>query len=153
MDITSLEQLLQQAETAVANNHIWQAVELYTTVLQQVEPQTTDSEPKEKRLIALRERGYLLSMLGEPIAALAAYEQYYLEAGNSKHTVEALIRIGNGTRSLGRYQDSLQAYHEAMELAEALNYTTGRAFVFAGLGGTLWALGRLRKLSSIYAKR
>lgn len=142
MDITLLDQLLQQAETAVANNHIWQAVDLYTAVLQQVGPQITDPDPKEKRLIALRERGYLLSLLGEPIAALAAYEQYYLEAGNSKHTVEALIRIGNGTRALSRYQDSLQAYHEAMELAEALNYTPGRAFVFAGLGGTLWALGR-----------
>ncbi len=141
MNAISVEQLLKKAETAVTHNQFWQAVELYTAVLRHVPPHP-DEPQKESRLIALRERGYLLSVLGEPIAALAAYEQYYLEAGSSKHAVEALIRIGNGKRALARYTDSITAYQEALTLAEALNYTVGRAFAFAGLGGVYWYLRR-----------
>lgn len=130
------EQQIKQARLATQDGRFWDAVEQYTNILATTNPQTNDSAVKNSRLISLKERGNLLSELGEQVAALAAYEQYYLEAGTSQHAVEALVLIGNRSRGLGQYGRSLAACHEALDLAQALNYTPGRAKTLAGLGGT-----------------
>lgn len=145
---TTLEQLLQKANQARDKDEHWPAIDLYTELLDKTDPQTTDPDVKEMRLTGLRERGNLLSELGEQVAALAAYEQYYLEAGSNIHAVEALVLIGNRSRGLGRYRRSLTAYQEALELAKALNYTAGRAKAMAGMGGTFILQGRAEEAAA-----
>lgn len=137
-----VEQLFQQAETAVKENQFWQAAELYTEVLLETSPQTPDQEIKEMRLATLRERGRLLGLMGEQIVALHAYEQYLHEAGNGVHAVTARVAIANQCRRLGRYDRALSVYQDALELSDSLAYTLGRAQALAGIGGTYVMLGR-----------
>ena len=137
-----VEQLFQQAKTAVKENQFWQAAELYTEVLAETSPQTNDSDMKEIRLATLRERGRLLGLMGEQIVALHAYEQYLREAGNGVHAVTARVSIGNQCRRLGQYDRALAVYQEALELSDSLAYTNGRAQALSGIGGTYVMLGR-----------
>lgn len=130
------EQQLELARLAAQDGRFWDAVDTYTEILATTDPQTSDPAIKNIRLTSLKDRGDLLSELGEQVAALAAYEQYYLEAGTSQHAVEALVLIGNRSRGLGQYGRSLTACQEALDLSMALNYTPGRAKALAGLGGT-----------------
>jgi tetratricopeptide (TPR) repeat protein len=145
---TRVEQLFQQAKTAVKANQFWQAAELYTQVLAETSPQTTDPEIKEVRLATLRERGRLLGLMGEQIAALHAYEQYLREAGSGVHAVNARVAIANQCRRLGRYEQALTVYNEALELSESLNHILGRAQALAGIGGTYVMLGRTEEAAS-----
>lgn len=130
------EQQLELARMAAQDGRFWDAVDTYTEILANTDPQTSDPAVKNIRLTSLKDRGDLLSELGEQVAALAAYEQYYLEAGTSQHAVEALVLIGNRSRGLGQYGRSRTACQEALDLSMALNYTPGRAKALAGLGGT-----------------
>lgn len=143
-DITSAE-LLEQAAAAVEENQHMVAVEMYTELLSRVSPHTTDAEEKEMRLTALNRRGRVLHLMGEPEAALDSYEQYYLEAGGNRHAVDALVLIGNQRAYMGQSQRALQAHEEALQLAEALNYSAGRAQAFGGKGLTLTYLGRVEE--------
>lgn len=136
MVAATYSQKIEQAREASADGRFWEAVELYTEVLGNTDPQTSEVNVKTARLVSLKERGDLLSELGEQIAALAAYEQYYLEAGTSQHAVEALVLIGNRSRGLGQYGRSITACQEALDLSTALNYTPGRAKALSALGGT-----------------
>lgn len=131
-----LKQLLAAAEAAVQNHTYWQAVNLYTDVLSQTDPQTVVPDIKESRLSALRERGRLLGILGEQEAALAAHEQYQREAGLTRHGVVSLIYIGQHSRGLGRYQEALSAYEKALTLAEQLGDANGQARALMGVGST-----------------
>ena len=133
---STIEQQLELARMAAQDGRFWDAVDIYTEILSRTDPQTSDATVKNTRLTSLKDRGDLLSELGEQVAALAAYEQYYLEAGTSQHAVEALVLIGNRSRGLGQYGRSLTACQEALDLSMALNYTPGRAKALAGLGGT-----------------
>ncbi len=137
-----VEQLFQQAKTAVKENQFWQAAELYTEVLSETSPKTTDPEVKEVRLATLRERGRLPGLMGEQIAALHAYEQYLREAGNGVHAVTARVSIANQCRRVGRYIRALEVYNEALDLSNSLNYTLGRAQALAGTGGVYVMMGR-----------
>ena len=128
------EQQIAQAQIATQDGRFWDAVNHYTEILATTDPQTSDPAIKDTRLTCLKERGDLLSELGEQIVALAAYEQYYLEAGTSQHAVKALTLIGNQSRGLGQYGRSLTACQEALDLSMALNYTPGRAKALTGLG-------------------
>lgn len=145
MDTNSPEQLQKQAIAATEANQFWEAVELYTQILSMTAPHTEDESQKEIRLAALKERGRILGLLGEQAAALAAFEQYYLEAGNSFHAVDALVLIGNGSRNLGQHQRAIKAYQEALDFAEAINYTAGRAKALAGYGGTFLLMGHMNE--------
>jgi tetratricopeptide (TPR) repeat protein len=142
MSPSKFSQQLQEAAAAADGHDYGQAIELYTAVLGETNPQENDPELKEIRLTALRERGRLLNMMGEQTAALAGYEQYYLEAGNSLHAVEALVLIGNQSAYMGQYQKALETQEEALQLAEALNYTAGRAQAIGGHGLVLNYMGR-----------
>ena len=141
MIASTFEQQLERAKIATDDGRFWDAVEQYTEILAKTDPQISDLAIKEVRLVSLKERGNLLSQLGEQVAALAAYEQYYLEAGTSQQAVEALVLIGNRSRGLAQYVRSLTACQEALDLSQALNYTQGRAKALAGLGGTYLLLG------------
>jgi tetratricopeptide (TPR) repeat protein len=145
MIASTTEQQIERARLATQDGRFWDAVEQYTELLANTDPQTSDSSIKDARLISLKERGDLLSELGEQVAALAAYEQYYLEAGGSQHAVEALVLIGNRSRGLGQYGRSLTACQEALDLATALNYTPGRAKALAALGGTCLVQGSVNQ--------
>ena len=143
MTATTREQKIEQARLATQNGRFWEAVEQYTEILANSDPQTNDPKEKNSRLISLKERGDLLGELGEQVAALAAYEQYYLEAGTSQHAVEALALIGIRSRGLGQYGRSITACQEALDLSTALNYTPGRAKALVGLGGTYLLQGEV----------
>mgnify|MGYP002624724736 CR=1 FL=1 len=137
------EQQIKNARMATQDGRFWDAVEQYTEILANTDPQTSDPKEKNIRLVSLKERGDLLGELGEQVAALAAYEQYYLEAGTSQHAVEALVLIGIRSRGLGQYGRSITACQEALDLSHALNYTPGRAKALVGLGGTYLLQGEV----------
>lgn len=141
-------QQIERARLAAQDGRFWDAVEQYTEILANTDPQTNNSSIKNSRLICLKERGDLLSELGEQVAALAAYEQYYLEAGSSQHAVEALVLIGNRSRGLGQYGRSHTACQEALDLSTALNYTPGRAKALAALGSTCLVEGNVNQAAS-----
>lgn len=143
-----LADLLEQASTAVERHDYWQAIEQYTNLLAQASPQTADPAIKELRLTAVRGRGTLLRLLGEPEAALSAFEQYYLEAGSSKDAVEALTLIGAQESWMGRNVAALATFREALQLAGALNYTAGRARALAGLGMVMLVNGQTEEAIS-----
>lgn len=142
------DQQIEHARQAAQDGRFWDAVEQYTEILATTDPQTDDSSLKNNRLICLKERGDLLSELGEQLAALAAYEQYYLESGSSQHAVEALVLIGNRSRGLGQFGRSHTACQEALDLATALNYTPGRAKALAALGSTCLVEGNVSQAAS-----
>ena len=148
MIASTFEQQISQARIAAEDGRIWDAVDQYTEILASTDPQTRDPNLKSVRLISLKERGDLLSELGEQVAALAAYEQYYLEAGSSQLAVEALVLIGNRSRGLGQYGRSRTACHEALDLSAALNYTPGRAKALAALGGTYLLEGEVNQAAN-----
>jgi tetratricopeptide (TPR) repeat protein len=143
MTASTQKQQIEQARLATQDGRFWDAVDQYTEILASTDPQTSDPKEKNARLVSLKERGDLLSELGEQVAALAAYEQYYLEAGTNQHAVEALVLIGIRSRGLGQYGRSITACQEALDLSTALNYTPGRAKALVGLGGTYLLQGEV----------
>ncbi len=143
MIASTQKQQIEQARLATQDGRFWDAVDQYTEILANTDPQTSDPNVKNTRLVSLKERGDLLGELGEQIAALAAYEQYYLEAGTSQQAVEALVLIGIRSRGLGQYGRSVTACQEALDLSTALNYTPGRAKALVGLGGTYLLQGEV----------
>ncbi|HSM55359.1 MAG TPA: tetratricopeptide repeat protein [Candidatus Sulfomarinibacteraceae bacterium] len=147
MNQSELQQLLQQAQTASQDKDHETALACYDSVLSETKE---EPEYKELRLTAIRERSRLLELMGEREEALAGYESYYLEAGSNKHAVEALVLIGDLHTDMGRHREALDAYDEALNLAEAFNYTFGRAKALVGSSLTLHRLGRTEEgLSNI----
>lgn len=139
---TQIETLFQQAETAVKANQFWQAAELYTEVLAETSPKTNDPEIKEIRLATLRERGRLLGLMGEQMAALYAYEQYLREAGNGVHAVNARVAIAEQCSRLGQYERALAVAQEAFDLSDSIDYKVGSAQALASLGSIYVMMGR-----------
>lgn len=134
---------LENARAARTAQDYERALAEYDRLLEQTAgPTTGDTAAREPRLAALRERSRLLELLGRPEEALRGFEQYYLEAGSSEHAVEALTLIGDLHDSLGQERRALSAYDEALALAEAFNYTPGRAKALLGAGLTWHHLGR-----------
>lgn len=137
-------ELLDQAAEAAKRNEYWEAISLYTDVLTHTDPHSQEPETKQIRLTSLRQRGVLFGALGEQEAALASYEQYYLEAGTSQHAVDALINIGNQRTYMAHLDQAMETQREALQLAEALNYTAGRANSLGGIGLVNYHLGRFQ---------
>ena len=127
-------ELLARAMTAESENDYLGAIERYTELLAQTSPKSDDRPTREARLTALRERGRLFTLMGDPQAALAGYEQYYGEAGSSKHAVEALVAIGNQCAYMNMTDRAIEAQRDALRLAESLSYTAGRAMALGGAG-------------------
>ena len=145
-DVAQLKELLQQAQKARDEKSLQKALDCYDELLEQTAEMTVhpnaNREPREYRLTALRERSRLLEWMGDRDQALQGYEAYYLEAGSTEHAVEALVLIGDLHNVLGRHRQALDAYDEALHLAEAFNHTPGRAKALLGAGLTLHRLGR-----------
>jgi tetratricopeptide (TPR) repeat protein len=150
--MTTPNKLLEQAAQAADGKEYWEAIALYTEVLTHTDPHSPETENRQFRLTALRERGVLFGALGEQEAALASYEQYYLEAGTSQHAVDALIRIGNQRTYMAHLDKAMEAHREALQLAEALNYTAGRANSLGGTGLVNYHLGRFEEAVSTFKK-
>ena len=157
LGMNRLAQLLERAAAAAERHEYGQALEQYSHVLASTDPQTAQPAIKEARLKALGGRGHLLRLVGEQEAALAAYQQYYLEAGTSKDAVEALVLLGEQQSRMGDNDLALDTYREALQLAEALNYTAGRAKSLAGMGlamvvsgQTEEAISRLKKALPLF---
>lgn len=143
MDVVSLQETLERARSAQAAQEYERALADYDHLLAHSEGLgVDDTEEREVRLAGLRERSRLLELQGDPEQALRGLEQYYLEAGSSKHAVEALNLIGDLHDGLGQERRALAAYEEALALAEAFNYTPGRARALLGAGLTWHHLGR-----------
>jgi tetratricopeptide (TPR) repeat protein len=134
MNTADLNQLLEQAAAAATGKHHFRAIHLYTDLLALTEPRSSNKSTRETRLIALRERGRLNNLLGDPLVALADYEQYYQEAGDSIHAVDALVFIGNQCTYMNRTKRAMEAHRDALQLAQTLNYTAGQAKALGGLG-------------------
>ena len=145
-------ELLKKAAEAAEKKEYWQAISLHTGVLENTNPHAQNGSQKQLRLTALRARGVLFDALGEPQAALASYEQYYLEAGTGRHAADALILIGNQRTYMGHLEKALDTHREALDLAEALNYTAGRANALGGIGLVNHHLGRFEEAVSDYKK-
>jgi tetratricopeptide (TPR) repeat protein len=140
-NITTLQEHLERANEARAQGKYWQAIQHYTDYLSATVPESVGLV-HDLRLEALVQRGDLLHQLGEPEAALAGYNQYYLEAGSSEQAVDALVRIGEQQANMGDYYAALDAHREALHLAEALNITAGRAKALKGMGSAMMHVGR-----------
>lgn len=134
MALTEWQALLNQAAAAANDNEPMKAIELYTELLSLTDRRSTDDRVREARLTALRERGRLFNLMGEPQAALAGYEQYYVEADGNEHAVHALVAIGNQCTYMNQTDRAIEAHRDALRLAESLNYTTGRAMALGGIG-------------------
>jgi tetratricopeptide (TPR) repeat protein len=139
----AFQETLENARAAQSAQDYERALAAYDHLLQETAGFVPgDTTAREPRLAALRERSRLLELLGRPEEALRGLEQYYLEAGSSEHAVEALNLIGDLHDSLGQERRALSAYDEALALAEAFNYTPGRAKALLGAGLTWHHLGR-----------
>ncbi len=125
---------LEQAEAAVKSRKHREAIQFYTELLEQTSIGSGDQIIQEARWIALRERGRIFTLLGEPVAALAAFEQYFAEAGKSRHAVDALVAIGNQCAYMNLTDRAIEAHRDALRLAENLNYPAGKAMAFSGMG-------------------
>lgn len=142
MNTAQLAQLLDQAEAADKKHEYEQAIRLYTRVVEQTEGTEIDPITREIRLAALRKNGRLHRLSGEFEAALACYEQYYLDVGSGEQAVDALSLLANQLNHMGRYDEALKASREALALTEALNYALGRATAFQNIGRAYAHLGR-----------
>ena len=134
-DIFQLNQILQQAASARDAQDNEEAVRLFTQLISLTVERADDPAVRQIRLTALRENGRLQRLLGDQVAALACFQQYYLDAGRGEQAVDGLTLLANQHNSMGHYEEALQASREALELTQALNYSAGRA-------GALQALGR-----------
>lgn len=160
MDTAALSQLLEQANAASAGKAYPKSLQLYQKVLAQTAslahtgplgagrspdvspiPAEQQEEAKEIRRTALVKIGELQRLLGDQEAALATYEQYYQEAGTGKRAIDALVHIGTQYDYMGQNRRGLKAHRDALQLAEELDFTSGRARALLGMGIALYHLG------------
>lgn len=142
MDSAHLLQLLERAHLARDSQAHDTAVRLYADLVTQTSGLANEPGMREIRLEALRENGRLQRLLGQQQAALACFQQLYMDVGSGEQAVDALALLANQYNSMGRYDEALQACREAIQLTEALNYTAGRAVAFQALGRAYAHQGR-----------
>jgi tetratricopeptide (TPR) repeat protein len=133
------EELLSRARMAAQNNNHTRAIQLYDQLLAKT---ANDPSLKDLRVITFQEQGKLLRIIGLPEEALATFQHFYLEAGTSQQAVDALFLIGDQHTRMNQFQKALDSFQEGLELAEALNYTGGRAKILQGFGSALQYIGR-----------
>ena len=142
METDHLLDLLNRATAARNGQANDAAMQLYAELIAETEGGVADPQVREIRREALRENGRLHRLLGHQQAALACFQQIYMDAGSGEQAVDALALLANQYNGMGRYDDALQACREALELTEALNYSAGRAAAFQVLGRAYAHLGR-----------
>lgn len=142
MNHTSLSHLMTQANEARRAYDTAGAIQLYTAVLEETDPKTDDPAIVEMRLLALRQRGLLQRRLGKQEAAMSSYQQLRQEARTSQQKVLGTELVGQQFSSMGQHDKAMELHREALQLAETLNYTYGRALTLQGLAATYFYLGR-----------
>jgi tetratricopeptide (TPR) repeat protein len=145
MNADQLNTLFEKANQAAHDNEPSLAIEYFGKLLAESVSRQDDAAVKEMRLRALSVRGQLMGEMGDQEGALASLNQYYLEAGTSQQAVEALALLGDQYSQMGQHSKALEANQEALQLAEALNYTGGRAHALMRMGWTLLSLGRVEE--------
>lgn len=144
--------LLTEVEKAQQAQNDERVLSLYALLLKQIGPETADLPQKNARLKALQESGQIYRRRAQYEKSRHLYEQSYLEAGSSQQAVEALVAIGGVLADTGLYEQALAVQREALQLAESLNYTVGRAKALEGVGGALYFLGRSEESISYLGK-
>lgn len=142
MTDSTLQNLWQAAQEAEQQQALWQAIELYSHLLTQTAPGERDDTRQTLRLQSLANRGRLLAMAGEPVAALAGYEQCYREAYRHTDIVEALLLVGWQCVRMGLYDRAYLALEKALSFATEWQDLSGQARALARLGTYWQELGR-----------
>ncbi|MBX3056145.1 MAG: tetratricopeptide repeat protein [Anaerolineae bacterium] len=142
MNHTSLTDMITQANEARRTHNTARAIELYTAVLEETDAKTDDPAIVEMRLLALRQRGLLQRRLGHQEAAMSSYRQFRQEARTSQQTVLSTELVAQQHSSMGEHDQAMGLHREALQLAETINFTYGRALTRQGLAATYFYLGR-----------
>lgn len=98
-----------------------------------------------QRRMLLKDRALLLNMLGKQAAALSDLKEYYQEAVNDEDKIEALYLLGRQYTAIGQHIDALEAHHQALAMAEAINNIAGQAGAYTGIGSALRSMGKIEK--------
>lgn len=142
MDNTSLTELMDKANEAKKLYDTAEAIQMYTAVLEETNTKTDDPAVVEMRLLALRQRGLLQRRLGKQEAAMGSYQQFRQEARTSQQNVLGMELVGQQYNNMGQHDKAMSLHREALQLAETLNYTYGRALTVQGIAATNFYLGR-----------
>jgi tetratricopeptide (TPR) repeat protein len=141
--VSNLTEQLQRAEAAYHDGRYSESLQLYAQILTDTADQADDPAIKPIRLQAFSPAGRLQQMMGNPRETLKIYQQYYIEAGGSQDAVQALCHIGDTYNQIGEQLKGLEALREALQLADALNDTSGRAHAHGTIGIIYQHLGRI----------
>ncbi|HRQ39189.1 MAG TPA: tetratricopeptide repeat protein [Chloroflexota bacterium] len=148
MNETSLIEQMGQANEARRVHDTAGAIQLYTAVLEETDAKTEDPAMVKMRLLALRQRGLLQRRLGHQEAAMSSYRQFRQEARTSQQQVLGTELVAQQHSSMGEHEKAMGLHREALQLAETLNYTYGRALTLQGLAATYFYLGRYEEALS-----
>ncbi|MCL4267582.1 MAG: tetratricopeptide repeat protein [Anaerolineae bacterium] len=148
MNHTSLTELMTQANESRRAYDTAGAIQTYTAVLEETDAKTDDLAIVEMRLLALRQRGLLQRRLGKQEAAMSSYQQLLHEAHTSQQKVLGTELVAQQHSSMGQHDKAMGLHREALQLAETLNYTYGRALTLQGLAATHFYRGRYEEALS-----
>jgi tetratricopeptide (TPR) repeat protein len=143
MVVPSLDEQFEQAEAAYDDGRYPDSLQLFTQILTQTDDAKDDPAVKPVRLKIFPVVGRIHQFTGRPREALQSYQQYYSEAGSSQDAVQALCLIGSIYNQIGERLKGLDALYEALQLADALNDTPGRALAHGHIGMIYQNLGRV----------
>lgn len=142
MKIATLKQLFDQANQAKQQHDVAAAIQFYTAVLDESDAKTDQAEEIEIRLSALRLRSMLQRRLGKQEAAMGSLQQMRQEARTPQQIAISIEWIGQQHSSMGQHDKAMGLHREALQLAETVNYTYGRALALQGFASTYFFLGR-----------
>ncbi len=152
MTTTNLKTLLEKANEAKRQYDVAGAIQLYTAVLDETDAKTGDMEVVEMRLSALRQRALLQRRLGKQEAAMGSYQQARQEARTTQQVVVGTELLAQQYSNMGQHDKAMTLHREALQLAESINYTYGRALVLEGFAATYFYLGRFEESLSYIEK-
>jgi tetratricopeptide (TPR) repeat protein len=141
--VSSINEQLEQAEAAYNDGRYPESLQLYDQILADTADRADDPAVKPIRLKTFPQAGRLHQMMGNARKTLKIYQQYYIEAGGSHDAVQALCNIGDTYNQIGERLKGLEALREALQLADALNDTAGRAQAHGSIGIIYQHLGRI----------
>jgi tetratricopeptide (TPR) repeat protein len=134
--VMNMEALMEQAAAAECRYQYAEAVQLYTAVLNQTKQLPQDTAVIAIRHQALLNRALMQRRLGQQEAALEGYQQMRREAQTPQQTLLAFTMLGQQYSNMGQHKQALELHRQAMQIAESLNDTRGRALTLYGMGTT-----------------
>lgn len=152
MKIATLKQLIDQAKEATQQHDIAAAIQFYTAVLDESDAKTDSAEEVQLRLDALRWRSMLQRRLGKQEAAMGSLQQMRQEARTDQQIATSTEWIAQQYSSMGQHDKAMGLHREALQLAEKVNYTYGRALALQGWAYSTFYLGRYEESLSLIEK-